>query len=195
MGTFLDFLQSFEGLKLIIIGYIFWPGSFFITGIIFESRIIPIDRRQSMLFWPGDLTIVPLFAWLLKIRRVGDYPEWGNHIVWWIFVALAMLVVALLLRKNDIKNYPPRSGNSPTKILHDVIGYFIIPTMLIGIGIPDLMMLTKFVIPWLSVFYLLFMFIGCGIMDKVYGFAPEDVIARHPEDWEPIWKTKRIKKY
>ena len=99
-----------------------------------------------------------------------------------------MFFVFLLVRKGDIANYPERSGNSPTKLTHDIVGYFIIPTVLIGLGLPKLPNLFADWQNWLVFLGAIIFYILCVAYDAKKGFTPEDVIARHPPDWQPIWR-------
>ena len=98
-----------------------------------------------------------------------------------------MLFVFSFVRKGDIANYPERSGNSPTKLTHDIVGYFIIPTVLTGLGLPKLPNLFADWQNWLVFIGAIVFYIICVAYDAKKGFTPEDVIPRHPPDWQPIW--------
>lgn len=203
MSTLINSLSEFcmasitNRILLLYICWAIWPGSMFAFGIIFESRLVPIDKRQSVLFCPGDLLLAPMFVLLLMIHKEGGRPSWGNSNLWWIFTIICMFICALALRLSERKYYRRRAHNSPTKILHDIVGYFFIPVMLLGIGIPELVgFATK---PsnyglWLGLAGCLFIFVLCMYVDGKKGFTSADVEARHPAGWQPIWKTGKIRK-
>lgn len=171
-----------------------WPGSFFLVACIGESRVPPIKKRQSRAFLPGDLSLAVMFMALLSLHEnlCEDPNFWGYAPEWWMSVTVLMLFVALKVRSGDVKNYPHRSGVSPSKIWHDVMGYWFIPSCLIVMGVPPLVEIFNggdfSHLRWAIFCLALAFYATCVTIDVMKGWTPEDVTARHPEDWKPLWK-------
>lgn len=183
---------------MLFIGWLIWPGLMFLVGFIGESRLVPIVKHQSRAFLPGDLAFVPMLMALLGLqnRTIDLGSFWGYNPVFIIAVYAIMIPVALWMRHNDVKNYPKRSGLSPTKITHDFCGYYLIFATLIVMGIPQLIdcIITKdtaHFAEWATFGLGLAYYIVCVIVDAKNGWTIDDVKARHPEDWAPIWARKK----
>jgi len=199
ISSLVNYFKSspFNVVWMLLVLWLIWPGTMFIVGMVGESRLVPIVKRQSRAFLPGDLSLAVMFLALLSLhdRTCSNPLYWGYNPEWWICVMVVMLFVAMKLRAGDVVNYPPRSGNSPTKLAHDAIGYWFIPSCLIALGVPQLadifMGESEILISWL-VFSGAIIFYGiCVAVDAVKGWTPEDVAARHPENWTPIWAQKK----
>ena len=170
--------------------------SIFIVGIVGESRLIPIGQHQSQAFLPGDLSLGIMAVALLSLHanKLEKPNYWGYSPIWWLVVLITVSFIAYYARKNDVANYPYRSSISPTKITHDIVGYWLIPTLLIALGIPKLFSnfvhSTLFIdwTSWVTFIGAIAFYIACVIQDYVIGYTTEDVLARHPENWQPIWK-------
>lgn len=174
---------------ILFVWWLLWPGLMFVVGLIGESRLVPIGKSQSKAFWPGDFAFGVAFVALVGLHAKPS-ASWGYSPLFWVPLALAMFFVFLFVRKGDIANYPKRSGNSPTKLTHDIVGYFIIPTVLLGLGLPKLLSRHPFTDwqNWLVFLGAIAFYIFCVAYDAKKGFTPECVIARHPPDWRPIWR-------
>ena len=183
-------------LLLVVVFWIIWPGLMFVIGLIFESREVPLIKHQSRAFFPGDLAFgVILVAIVSMYAKTGvDIPMVGSP-YWWAPIATSIFVIGWRWRREDVANYPKRAVHSPTKIVHDIMGYFMIPTLLLGLAIPQICMFDEgifadtrmgwFVAAMAIVFYLF-----CVAMDFTRTVDTVDMNARHPEDWKPIWKRK-----
>ncbi|MBO4812951.1 hypothetical protein J5491_02260 [Candidatus Saccharibacteria bacterium] len=193
-----DFIREAPGniALLILISWLIWPGMMFLVGWVGESRLIPVGEHQSMAFLPGDLSLGVMAIELLRLHeRTYDNPNWwGYDPAFWMFVtmAVAMVVLAFVIEA-DQKNYPPRASLSPTKITHDVVGYWLIPTLLFGLGLPQLVDGIRFGIGgswpiWLEFTMALSFYIACVVNDCLKGATEEDIAIRHPANWQPIWR-------
>ena len=94
--------------------------------------------------------------------------------------------------------------HSPAKVLHDVVGFGFFPAAIIRMGIPVLFKWsTKAgklhfggpVLNWGSLIFWLALaaYLICACTDKQA--SVEDMYARHPWNWHPIWKRRRINGY
>lgn len=176
--------------------WLFWPGLMFIVGAIGESRLVPIWEHQSRAFFPGDLSLGVMLVALLDLHasKLESADWWGYSVFWLLIVVLAMASVASRIHLTDASHYSFRSRCSPTKVVHDIIGYWFIPTLLIFLGLPKLF---EFVvqgytanecISWAAFVAALAFYFMCIRWDSVLGHTEEDVTARHPPDWQPIWQ-------
>lgn len=189
-----------EHLIGLIIAWLIWPGLMFVVALIGESRVLPLWKKQSKAFIPGDLA--------LSIIVLNCYAFWhseyapGAKNFWykftftpWVTVLIGVLVVCIgvFLHTNDCKNYPKRAANSPTKWVHDIMGYFVL-LFLIAWFVPSTIFVEFTVYGITNVLWGAF-YVFMIILDMSIGFNNETVYARHPSDWQPIWKTKKIVKY
>lgn len=195
MSTLINFYMAAPNNKYIMVFlfWLFWPGTMFIVGIIGESRLVPIVRSQSRAFLPGDLAFGVIFVSLIGLYQPGE--QLNNKL--FAFLLVPTLIIAWQVRENDDKSYPPRARTSPTKITHDFIGYFVLPIVLLSLGLPKL---GDFVIHkrsfsdtyphWTIVVSGLLFYIICVIIDNERPVTNKMVNARHPADWKPIWKKR-----
>lgn len=187
---------SYNPFVMTLVFWLFWPGLMFAVGWIGESRLVPIGASQSIAFWPGDFALGVMVVALIGVHSHVEADSWGYSTYWWTIVVAVMLIVAWRLRAGDVINYPPRAGVSPTKITHDVVGYFLIPTTLVGLGVPQLFALPRAGIKETRYCWLMFVagvvfYLACVAMDAVCSYSDADIAARHPADWAPIWQTKK----
>ena len=179
--------------------WVIWPGAMLIVGVIFESRIVPLGKQQSRAFFPGDLSfavmLVALFGMYAKNSKVPLVDSW----LYWAIAVLVVVTMAREMQASDVANYPARARTSPTKAIHDMIGYFVIPLLLVGFGLPQLLVVWKpevLILSWPE--WLVFaagmgFYTLCVGVDSVKHYSQEDIYARHPYDWEPIWKTRKLR--
>lgn len=197
--------------EMLCILLVCWPGTMFLVGIIFESRLLPLGKLQSRAFFPGDLTLAPaMLAFLRMYEATGVLMLAGNKAWWWCVVAI-MLPIAFFLRRGDCGNYQEcfsgeqnkvkRKGQwqrliwSPTKVWHDLCGYFLIPTLLVGLGVPQLLAALRirgvFAVTrgyWFEAFLCLALYFLCVFWDaKRPKPDAETMLHRHTDDWHPIW--------
>ena len=189
--------SPFNSVWTAVVLWSFWPGAMLLAGPIFESRIVPIGKHQSKAFMPGDLTLSIMFVSLLNIheRTYQDKNWWGYSPILYTGVFAIMALVALILRANDVANYPnKRSAMSPTKIMHDVVGYYFIPAVLAALGLPQLIDciicgdIAQNLTSWLVFGTALFLYTACVIYDAIRPATAEDIKLRHPPNWKPIWR-------
>ena len=199
ISNLVDFYSASLANKIgmVLIFWLFWPGLMYIVGAIGESRLVPIIKHQSKAFMPGDFSLgVMAVAFLgLHIDTCVDPNWWGYMPSVWAIVFAIMWLVAYFVRRGDVAYYPYRAGVSPTKITHDVIGYWLIPSLLICLGVPELINeitagnLLAYWPNWLVFLLAMAFYVACVIYDTKQDYTPEDTRARHPEDWQPIWRN------
>ena len=174
----------------------FWPGLMFVVGAIFESRLVPVGPGQSLAFMPGNMTLMCVI-WKLGKMYVETLPlmTWGKSPLWWAVVALVALVIAGLLRIMDGGSYAPRARNSPTKWTHDVVGYFGITFLIIGMIMPELQLIATSLAlrvamrnEWMLIVIWVMLYILCMVIDDMHPASALNIQMRHPEDWKPIWQ-------
>lgn len=114
----------------------------YLTGWIFEQRTVPLVKGQSLSFFPGEAVLI--LAMALIVYNIGTIQPHG-WLIWWQSHApvMALVVSAVLLwimRKiYDAPTYnvtPGSTGNSATKLVHDVCGYLWYPFITITMGVP-----------------------------------------------------------
>lgn len=199
----LSFLANYYGegilsrFVLVLVSWLVWPGLMFAVGLVFESRVVPIGKGQSKMFFPGDLAIGIILVGIISMYdKTGTYIPMVDSPYWWIVVVVVMAVVAIRARKGDAISYPPRAARSPTKITHDVMGYFLSPVLMIGLGIPQLGMLEEEGVfaatrlGWLAVAMGVVLYLFCTALDLITFYDSNDIASRHPEDWVPIWRKR-----
>ena len=185
-------LISANWLKSLIAWLIVWPGGFFVIGIVFESRLIPLWKGQSKAFFPGDLALIVALVTIIGLDV--KVPRWAETPLWGYFTMITVLMIAIIIRRNDISNYPARAGRSPTKIVHDIVGYFYIPWLMSMIGIPKLIESppwNKPTVGWVVFWLALLFYFGCVFYDVANPATPADIKIRHPENWQPLWRTSK----
>lgn len=176
----------------LLVFWLFWPGSMFVFGIVFESRILPIWKHQSKAFIPGDFCIGIMFLGIKILRDNGYKPDDYPLNTFKILLIVATLIVTISIQDKDTQAYPPRAAKSPTKKLHDCVGYGLFPFFVVYSGWPIVFLKT----PYVLIFWgALAAFITFVAWDNKRGFTKEDIRYRHPDDWKPIWVTKKLKHY
>lgn len=200
--------------------WLFWPGAMFLVGWIFEGRLVPIWKHQSKMFFPGDLSfgiIMVAFAGVYSsiVKRTGTImlEETANSMWIWGLALTISLTICFALHENEKDCYAKRALHSPTKIAHDLVGYILIPYMLLALSTITVVTIWRYcslaqsVMPgsvlknlgalwqlswphWIAIALAMALYIGCMIYDNTHPATPEDIIARHPADWMPIWHHK-----
>lgn len=193
----------------LFITFCFWPGLMFLVGWIGESRLIPMGEKQSKAFFPGDFAFGIMFVCLAIfyakaseiepdiVAETLETPGWVG------FSAVVAFILFFFLRRKDRFAYPKRAFNSPTKICHDVVGFLLIPFMLIWMEYPALSLFARsmwfkrtpdlsnirtpielIVLAWL-------LYIFCLWKDATDARLAEKARYMHTAYWRPLWqKTK-----
>ena len=193
-----ELLLSFPYNKMgmLFVLWLIWPGTMFVVGFIGESRIVPIGERQSKAFFPGDLSLAVMFLALLSLhtRTYQDAEWWGYDPILVMVIVIAMSGFATIGREIDLRHYPTRAGYSPTKITHDLFGYWLIPSVLLILGLPQLVDLMtgteESLLSWVVFMAALLFYLLCVAMDFKKGTTVADINARHTENWHPIWSKQ-----
>ncbi|MBO7718253.1 hypothetical protein J6S37_02030 [Candidatus Saccharibacteria bacterium] len=176
---------------MVVMFWIFWPGLFFVVAVIFESRKAPLWRHQAKAFIPGDFAFGVAFTALVGLHTTRSSDDYCYNNIYWIILIMAFVVIFLLFGNQDSKSYPQRAAFSPTKVFHDVVGYFLIPVMLAGLGakkLGDYFIVSRYGAEnWMVFGFAIIFYLICVLYDEKKGFTEEDIKARHIEDWHPIW--------
>lgn len=214
MGTLIGFCADFYAAapqnKFLMVGlvWLLWPGLMFLVGVIGESRLVPVWKHQSKAFIPGELLIGVALVALLGMHAERADGYYYSAAYWLYEVMVFVWLYCFVIRKKVRQNYPARSAISPTKITHDVVGFILIPTALCNLWLPKLfdwpslgdLDLPKLLVwpplysnkeNWIIFLVAMAGYILCIVADIKIGYTEEDIQARHPSDWKPIWVTLR----
>lgn len=126
-------------LLVLLLWLFFWPGGMFLIGLIGEKRLVPIWKHQARAFLPGDMMfgiIVVAFGGVFSAiaTRTGTIMlEKSANSVWSLLPAFVVaLAVYFILHNKEKDDYKVRALHSPTKIAHDLVGYILMPQVLIS---------------------------------------------------------------
>ncbi len=186
----------YNKISMLLVLWLIWPGTMFVVGFIGESRIIPIGKHQSKAFFPVDLSLAVMFLALLSLHtRTYQNPEWwGYDPILVMVTVIAMSGIATIGREIDLRHYPTRAGYSPTKITHDLFGYWLIPSLLLILGLPQLVDLVigaeESLLSWVTFAAALLFYLLCVAIDFKKGATAVDINARHTKHWHPIWSKQ-----
>ncbi|RYC74549.1 hypothetical protein [Candidatus Nanosyncoccus alces] len=205
-------------LMVLLLWLFFWPGGMFLIGLVGEKRLVPIWKHQARAFLPGEMMfsiIVVAFGGVFSTitTRTGTIMlEKSANSVWLLLPAfIVALIVYFFLHNREKGCYEIRALYSPTKIAHDIVGYILIPQVLISFltividvarryycfakermpeaALKNLAVLWQVSWPyWIVIVAAIVVYIGCLIYDIRHPATPEDIIARHPADWQPLWR-------
>ncbi|MBQ6605612.1 hypothetical protein IJH66_01365 [Candidatus Saccharibacteria bacterium] len=198
MSALFRFLTAspWNWIPCLLVYWLIWPGLMFLVAAIFESRAVYLGKGQSRMFFPGDFFLgVWIITFMVMDARYPVQLDWAFTPTYWLIVAAVFIVVMIGVRIPDSNRYPVRSANSPTKLTHDFIGYFLSPFLISGFGVPQLvypfvnfdhLKLTWKL--WALVFGCFAVFLGLIIYDCSNPPTKIDMLRRHPDDWKPIWR-------
>lgn len=209
-------------LLITLASWAIWPGTLWIVGWILESRTVPLWKWQSRALFPGDLmlgvmatSIVGMYS--KPVVSGGIVWRWINSPFWWMLIAVLAATFAVVLQHREAPYYeepvrPRRSRAkwSPTKVWHDIVGYFVSPMVLAGFAFPRLAtIIAKLTCPsavsedvdftvaeWIVFFAALAFYGFCAIVWDPKKYPTEDIRRkaakkRHPDDWEPCWRCHK----
>lgn len=203
LTNLVNFYQStsYNWIIMLLISWMLWPGLMFLIGAIGESRLVPIWDHQSRAFFPGDMVFGVLFIALIAMfsRAQSDdslskVPTGITNVCCCIAILFVIVVLIPYLYRDGL-NYPIRARYSPTKITHDLVGYIILPTILLFLTFLQIyiqMELVKgiYLREWLIAVAAIAFYVICVAVDIKQGWTDLDVMMRHPENWSPIWMRK-----
>ena len=190
----------------LLLTFCFWPGLMFIVGWVGESRLVPIGKNQSKAFFPGDFSFGIMFVMLAMFyaRASEIEPDIVHEILetpgWIGFSAVMSFILFFFLRRKDRFAYPKRAYNSPTKICHDIVGFFIIPFMLIWMEYPALSLwvrskwldrtpdLSEIHIPIEIIILMWLLYLFCAWHDATDAKLSEKTKYMHTAHWKPLWQ-------
>ena len=193
-----DFYQSNEANPFILLAiyWLFWPGTMFWTAAILESRKVHLGKGQSRMFFPGDFMLgIGVISFIGINAKSGIDWEFLHSKNYWLATGAYFFVQALVIRLIDVKRYPKGSKNSPTKLAHDICGYWCcfwwnaalgIPAIAWAIKHPDTMKNCS--TEWTAFACAALFFIAMTIYDLTHPATEEDLVLMHPPVHKPIWK-------
>jgi hypothetical protein len=169
------------------------PGAMMVIAPIFESRWLPLGKKQFDGFFPGTIFLAIGTAILLSITTGFDHDaHWYTSTWWHVLVQVCTLIGAIVMTVGDLRTYPNRALRSPTKLYNNAMyafyGYVLITTFvteLIGSGW-SFWTGVKEALAWLCIA----MWLKRVRKDAK---AKPEVTARlagtaHVADWKPIWR-------
>ena len=126
MASILNYLCRYSLVfphRVLLYTWLFWPGTMFIVAIKCEHRQVHIGKGQSRTFFPGDLTLGFDFVVLLTLSALLQIEYTNDYLT---ITAIIAAIFAVLAWAIDIQQYQDRrSIASPTKIAHDICGFFV----------------------------------------------------------------------
>ena len=181
------------------------------TGWLFESRVVPLWRGQSLSFFPGELILCVTMGAIVfgmgevKLSSLGNSAA-ADFLSWWrangaIVAVIFSSVLLWVMRKiYDAPVYnitPGATANSATKLAHDICGYLWYPFVICTLGVPvvvhafatgDLICVIASVITVIS--------FGCWFgLDALFDAKRKgwDLCAMHPDDTNTWYRRLLVK--
>ena len=188
--------NPYNPIIMLLICWLFWPGSMFFSAAVFESRKVYLGKGQSRMFFPGDfflgVTIIAIVGAIAK-NPVGwaqvDKP------IYWLATGIFHAVIAVAVHIPDAGRYKAvGSRTSPTKLTHDFFGYFICPWLMASRGLPELFWCVKNLdfskspVEWIVILVSFSTFMGLTVYDIKHPPTDEQRLLMHPDNWRPCWK-------
>ena len=129
----------------------------------------------------------------------------------WVLALAIALAVCFVLHNNEKDCYKTRALYSPTKLTHDAVGYVFIPWVLLSLLTVAIVTAWHYCyfaqekisstalktlgtlcraswLYWIVIVLAIALYVGCLIYDNAHPATPEDIVARHPADWQPLWR-------
>lgn len=184
-----------KDILLLIAFWAIFPGLMFVIARIAESRTITLNPKvQSTTFWPGELALgVMLIALWKQYGRIELESGVWKKPEYFAIIIIATIIFGYVVRRHDASFYKTRAEISPTKVFHDLVGYFVVPMIVAYYAVPlfwegvvkktivlNLVDTIHFVAA--IVFYLV-----CLAIDAQRVASEDDIYKRHPHDWKPSW--------
>ena len=199
----INFLDWFYGLSwpiILAVGWVLTPLGLFAVALIGESRFLHLGKGCSRMFFPCDFGLGIMLTGVALLTQKGDLRVNVAGALSAFVIGAAIFLINRL--KCDAPRYPKRSRNSPTKIYHDLVGYWAFASLLItpiSSPVADWIMGRGWSLSlswtWLVVLLGLVIWQGGAVYDSVAkNDTDENLLLRHPSDWQPIWRTRRISK-
>lgn len=175
--------------------WFFTPVAMMFIAPIFESRWLPLGKKQFRGFFPGDLFLGGAFTLLAQsAQRIN--AEGGDH--WWqsdrwhLTCFFGALIGGFLFRSFvDGRNYAPWALWSPTKLYHDFVLYTAYGYLLVSMGIPVMLhAYPKYMgegLQYYGAFALIIAWAACVVHDMTKRDMREVGRTAHDEHWKFIW--------
>lgn len=181
------------------------------TGWLFESRVVPLWRGQSLSFFPGELILCITMGAILfgmgevTLSSLGSEPV-ADFLNWWqsngalIAIVFSAVLLWLMRKIYDAPVYnmtPGATADSATKLAHDICGYLWYPFVICTLGVPvvvyafatsDLICVIASVITVIS--------FGCWFgLDAMFDVKRKgwDLCAMHPDDTNTWYRRLLVK--
>lgn len=204
MKAILDFYveNHWHPVLLLVLYWLFWPGLMFAVAAIFESRMVYLGKGQSRMFMPGDFMLSVTFVTFLGLHTRNPVHFEGIDVygsAYWLVTCVICAVLGFIIRQIDIQRCPQGSIYSPTKLAHDISGYFISLWLIAGLGLPQIVFTIQHpetFAPCKDLWTVFFLAAGFFVLMAIWDIARPvtltDQLLRHPVEWQPIWKTHKI---
>jgi hypothetical protein len=196
-----DFYKSapWHPILMVLIFWIFWPGAMFYTAHILEGRKVYLGKGQSRMFFPGDFMLgVGTVAFIGIHTKSPVGWSWVYSKGYAISTCIFFFVVMAVFRHFDTKRYKKRAKNSPTKLAHDLSGYWICAWTVLGLGIPQIVwtlprmeLIQKAPTEWKVFLFAGLFFLAMTIYDITHMPGEEELDKMHPSDYLLPWQRKR----
>lgn len=120
------------------------------TGWLFESRVVPLWRGQSLSFFPGELIMCITMGAILfgmgevALSSLGSGPV-ADFLNWWqsngalVAIVFSAALLWLMRKIYDAPVYnmtPGATAGSATKLAHDICGYLWYPFVICTLSVP-----------------------------------------------------------
>lgn len=182
------------------------------TGWLFESRVVPLWRGQSLSFFPGELILCITMGAILfgmsevALSSLGSGPV-ADFLNWWqsngalVAIVFSAALLWLMRKIYDAPVYnmtPGATAGSATKLAHDICGYLWYPFVICTLSVPvvvyafatgDLICVIASAITVVS--------FGCWFgLDALFDVKRKgwDLCAMHPDDTN-TWYRRLLNKW
>lgn len=174
------------------------PYAMFLVAYVFEGRRIgngpddvPFWKGQSRAFMPGDIGLALFVAVAAYHSLVLTMPSWTSS-YWFIGICLCFGALVFTVARTFFyskEDYTIQQWNSPTKVYHDYVMYWLFASVLAYVCVPAYLLT-----PWASENVLskqlgVFGF-AVWLLGMVYDITHDEVpnARQHPKEWQPIWR-------
>ena len=177
---------------LLLLGlyWAFWPGLMFVVTRTFEHRKVWLGKGQSRMFFPGDFMLGVAVISFVGMHYKNPVWDMVYSDKYWKVTAAIFFVLAMIIRTIDTKRYPVRSKYSPSKIAHDVCGYFVSFWLIAALGLPEIIWTIQHPecfeaakTNWMIFFVAAAFFVAMTVWDVTHPATFDDLMKMHPQDW------------
>jgi hypothetical protein len=179
--------------------WLFWPGAMFYVAHILEGRKVYLGKGQSRMFFPGDFMLgVGTIAFIGIHAKSPVGYDWVYTKGYAATTCVFFFVIMAVFRHFDTKRYKPRAKNSPTKLAHDLSGYWICAWTVLGLGVPQLIwtlsgrmeLIKKAPTEWKAFLFAGLFFLAMTLFDITHMPGEAELELMHPSDYKLPWQRR-----